>query len=281
MTKILVPTDFSHTAQRAFAYAQKWSESFPDARIHVVHLYVPAVESEYPNTVPPIPEFIEARQDMLQQFVADSMDACREELQHPAPVTYELEIGFPADEIAKLSAEYDLIIMGTTGATDLLDRWFGSVSSNVARRAQCPVLMVPKDASFSPIRHILYAANYESADEDAVEQLLAINRYLNATLHFLHVAEADDDPAAFAKSKAELFEGLFEEGVPQFSFTMDEVPGKDITESISHYADANGIDLVVMATRQRSFWERFFHRSQSRRMALTTRLPLMIYHFAE
>lgn len=278
MKKVLVPTDFSHTAQQALRYAQRWCENIPEASIHVLHLYMPAMDAEYPNMVPPVPEYIKARQDMLDRFMTETSTACSGELSHLTPMTHDLAIGFPADEIAKQSSEFDLVIMGTTGETDLLDRVFGSVSSNVARRAQCPVLLVPKGVEYNPVKHILYAANYESVDDDALEQLLGLNATLQANVHFLHVNK-DGEETGYEKTKAELFENLFEEGVPEFAFTMEEVEGKDLAETLNNYAIQKHIDLVVMATPQRSFWERFLHKSQSRRMALTTKIPLLIYHF--
>jgi nucleotide-binding universal stress UspA family protein len=279
MKRILVPTDFSVTARQALIYAQKWAVPHEGASIHVVHMYTPAVEAEYPNVVPPIPEYVQMRENQLTDFVEECKAECAPELDRNVPITKEMIIGFPADEIVKLSENCDLIVMGTKGQTDLLDRWFGSVSSNVAKRAKCPTVLVPKGVSFKEIKQIVYAVNYESAEKEAIEQLLAINKDLEANVHFLHVAE-EEDKEAFTKTKAELFEGLFEEGVPEFSFTMEEVPGDDISETISNYAVEHGIDLVVMATPQRSFWERFFHKSQSRKMALTTKLPLMIYHIS-
>lgn len=277
MKRILVPTDFSVTARQALIYAQKWAVPHEGASIHVVHLYTPAVEAEYPNVVPPIPEYVRMREKQLTEFVDECKAECAPDFDRDVRITKELIIGFPADEIVKLSQNYDLIVMGTKGETDLLDRWFGSVSSNVAQRAKCPIVLVPKGVSFHKIKQIVYAVNYESVDEHAIDKLLGINKALEANVHFLHIAE-DDDKEAFTKTKAELFEELFEDGVPEFSFTMEEVPGDDIPETISNYAIEHGIDLVVMATPQRSFWERFFHKSQSRKMALTAKLPLMIYH---
>jgi len=279
MKRILVPTEFSVTARQALIYAQKWAVPHKDATIHVVHMYTPAVEAEYPNVAPPVPEYIRMREKQLMEFVKECKAECAPELDRNVRITQELIIGFPADEIVKLSSNYDMIVMGTKGQTDFLDRMFGSVSSNVAKRTKCPVVLVPKGVSFKAIKQIVYALNYESISDDAIEQLLEINEDMGANVHFLHVAEEGDDEA-FSKTKAELFEGLFEEGVPEFSFTMEEVPGEDIAETISNYAIEHGIDLVVMATPQRSFWERFFHKSQSRKMALTTKLPLMIYHIS-
>lgn len=52
--------------------------------------------------------------------------------------------GLPADEILGEASrgEYDLIVLGTSGATDLKHQLLGSVSSKVAWNAPCSVLLV-------------------------------------------------------------------------------------------------------------------------------------------
>ncbi len=130
MKKILVPTDFSATAYSALAYALEFSRTTEDAQIDVVHMYLPATSAEYPNIVPPIAELMEAQEKMLANFAAEVL----KDQSVTTPVKTQLVIGFPADEIVRLSAEYDLVVVGATGQSDALDNMFGSISSHVAPR---------------------------------------------------------------------------------------------------------------------------------------------------
>ncbi len=274
MKNILVPTDFSNTAKCAFFYARKLAEQLGGGRIKLVHVFMPAVESEYPNFVPPVSEFLKVRQEMLDEFVDE---ACRSEDLDPQAdieIDKELLVGFPADEISRISEDHDLIVMGTTGDSDLLNKLFGSVSSAVARRSDCPVILIPRDMEFRGFDHILYASNYESITEDALEEILDFNRHFRACLHFVHVQ--DDSDKNYDKSKEEIFEELFAAGDPDFSFEIAEIDGKTVAEGLNHYAESHDIDLVVMVNQHRSFWENFFHKSQTKRMALTSRIPLMV-----
>lgn len=276
MKTILVPTDFSPTAKCAFFYARKLAEALGDAQIKLVHVFMPAVESEYPNFVPPVSEFLQIREDMLRDF---SEEACREEAGETAvaiAVERELLVGFPADEICRISGEHDLIVMGTTGESALLNKLFGSVSSAVARRAKCPVILVPRDMAFQGFNHILYASNYESASPEMINTLLEFNRPFGACIHFVHVRDTETD--RYTKTKEEIFEELFEKGEPPFSFHMAEVDADTVSEGINRYADDQHIDLVVMVNQPRSFWEGFFHKSRTKEMALHARLPLMVLH---
>ncbi|MCB9081625.1 MAG: universal stress protein [Lewinellaceae bacterium] len=276
MKKILVPTDFSDTAKCALGYARHLAELWPDAAIDVVHLYLPATAAEYPNIVAPVPELIKAREDSLKLFLQESEADCAGQVAVKIPVNAELRIGFPADEIVAESSNYDLIVMGTTGENDLLDNLFGSVSSLVARKASCPVILVPRLVEFSPINHILFASNYESAEDKMLDKLIAFNESFKATVHFVHVREEKDQ--SYSRTMEDIFQDLFRKGEPSFAFEMDEVVGESISDALNTYSEEKHIDLVVMVARKRSFWDNFFHRSQTKRMALNTKLPLMVLH---
>jgi nucleotide-binding universal stress UspA family protein len=272
MVNIIVPTDFSATAKCALFFASKMAEVWGEATLKVVHVFMPAVESEYPNFVPPVAEYLRARERMLEEFLKEA--GLGEEKNGQLTVEREVLVGFPADEIARASEEQDLIVMGTTGDGDILNKIFGSVSSAVARRAECPVVLIPRDMEFSGFDHILYASNYESVSPDLMNKLIAFNKPFQACIHFVHVRDKKD----FQRSKETIFQELFAEGDPPFSFELAEVEGESVDKALNQYAKEHDIDLVVMVSQQRTFWENFFRKSETKKMALTTRIPLMVLH---
>ncbi len=52
--------------------------------------------------------------------------------------------GHPADQISKLSEEFDLIVLSALGRSCMTDLLLGGVADKVARHAKCPVLLVRK-----------------------------------------------------------------------------------------------------------------------------------------
>lgn len=277
MKKILVPTDFSDTARTAFVFAQRVAEYFGGAEIKVVHAFVPPVEAEYPNFIPAIEEYINVREQMLDNFLEDLVipGAGAKNLH----IDKEVLIGFAVDEIAKASRDFDFIVMGKTGESGFLDNIFGRVSSGVSQKARCPVILVPNGLEFHGIKHILYASNYESADEDKIEQIKEFNEPFKAFIHFVHVNKGEGD--LFEKSKEEIFEELFEEGEPAFPFEIEEIEGESIVESLNEYAHQRAIDLIVMVNCKRNFWQQLVHKSQTKKMASRSDLPLMVYHMED
>lgn len=74
-----------------------------------------------------------------------------------------------------------LMVMGTKGAGNELTKMLGSVSSNLAQNAECPVLLVPDGVIYRDFKNVLYASNYESTDRKMIEEIIdfGICRTLN------------------------------------------------------------------------------------------------------
>jgi len=275
MKNILVPIDFSDASSNAFKYAIALGKQLKPESIKLTHVFLPETTSEA-DFIPPIAEIMKSREEMMQGFYDEVR---KTHAPFPCQITTEVRVGFPADELARASEDFDLIVMGKTGQSNLLDRIFGSISSSVAQRAYCPVLLVPADASFLPYEHIVYASYYQPGDRGMIEEIMAFNANFNAHLHFVHVKEDEND--SIEEGQAQIFEELFEEGNPSFSFDIAEVESDSVDEGLNQYAHDNTADLVVMATRHRGFWENIVHTSQTKRMALTADLPLIVLHLED
>jgi nucleotide-binding universal stress UspA family protein len=61
----------------------------------------------------------------------------------PPSVTVTAVHGLPVDELVKASEGADMIVLGRRGMGGFARLLMGSVSSQVAQHAQCPVLIVP------------------------------------------------------------------------------------------------------------------------------------------
>ena len=70
----------------------------------------------------------------------------REQYGEDIEIKNYIRVGKAQDEILAVAEEYkaDLIILGTHGRTGLDHFISGSVSESVARKAKCPVMIIPK-----------------------------------------------------------------------------------------------------------------------------------------
>ena len=63
----------------------------------------------------------------------------------PDSVTVTAVHGFPVEEIINAGKDADMIVLGSRGAGGFARLMMGSVSSQVAHHAHCPVLIVPPE----------------------------------------------------------------------------------------------------------------------------------------
>ena len=138
--RIVVPTDFSADAVRAYEVAIQLARSF-GAEITLLHCYQinPGAISPYGIA---LPEGLdrELREAVHRQLAEWSEKAGSDGV----TVQTRLMSMTPSVAIAECveEAEADLIVMGTRGLSGVQHVMLGSVAERTVRTAQCPVLTV-------------------------------------------------------------------------------------------------------------------------------------------
>jgi nucleotide-binding universal stress UspA family protein len=144
-TNILVPTDFSETAEHALDYAIALAAKL-GARIHVLSVIgIPTLgipEFGLAWTASTMETIVVDRQAALEQLVAKKQGTATfgEVL---------IRTGDARDTILDVAKEVkaDLIIMGTHGRRGLSRALLGSVAESIVRTAPCPTLTVRTKAA--------------------------------------------------------------------------------------------------------------------------------------
>ena len=270
--RILVPIDFSGGSAAALRYAEAFATAVGARAVKAIHVFTPQTASGDAVVMPPMGELMDQRDAAMAEFLSG--------IPIPEGVerTSELLLGFAADKIIEESENFDFIIMGATGETDLLEEVFGSVSSAVASKAECPVLLVPGKAEFCPYDHILYASNSLSLSRRAVLEFMDFNELFNARVHFVHV---NDEEGAHEGRRESLFAPLFNNPEPEFAFEIKEVTADTVQDGLVEYLRAHKVELAVMVTKQRGFWSKLFHHSEVRQMVLHPETPMLILHLED
>ncbi len=138
LDKILVPTDFSETAQHALGYARDLAQRF-DAEIHLLHVVPDPVAQGWAGEATGL-----IIPDLLQTWEADSERRLAEITVEGVTVERVTAVGHDFVEILRCAGGngIDLIVMGTHGRGAVKHMLLGSVAEKVVRKASCPVLTV-------------------------------------------------------------------------------------------------------------------------------------------
>lgn len=272
ITRILVPIDFSPGAGAALRYGEALASFVGASEVKVIHVFTPQVATADALTIAPVGDLMEEREAQMERFLA--------KIPATAGVRRESELllGFAADKIVEHSQHFSMVVMGATGETDLLEEVFGTISSSVVARAERPVLLVPNQAVFSDYKNILYASNNLSLSRRAVLQFMDFNELFRARVHFVHV---NDEEGSHAGDREALFAPLFKNPDPEFTFEIEEVTADNVQEGLKTYLAAHSIDLAVMVTKHRGFWERLFHFSETKQMVLHPNTPMLVLHLVD
>jgi universal stress protein A len=143
VNRILVPTDFSETADKALAYAKDLAPKL-GASLHLVHVYSDpyAVATCAPEVYAPVPT--EVRQRALEEVrerLFERLDAAEEQRFRGSRGIVRGLVALHIVDYAA-SQDIDLIVMGTHGRRGVAHLLMGSVAEHVVRIARCPVLTV-------------------------------------------------------------------------------------------------------------------------------------------
>lgn len=142
--RILVPTDGSDPARPAVELALNLAEAH-DATLHVLYIVdQPASVSGMGEGFSGLDDLLDALEERGQQATKAIVEEARERGIETAAAVRR---GNPHDDILTYANEHsiDVIVMGTHGRTGVKRALLGSVTENVVRHSEIPVLTVHRE----------------------------------------------------------------------------------------------------------------------------------------
>ena len=196
--RILLATDFSAAATAALQYAAVLA-CLSHATLQVLHVIDTRVAAFAHWTD------IFRSTEVLAAKESQETAALQKCLAHPAlaglAVQPLVRHGHPADNIIDITANVDLVVMGTQGTATASGRAAGTVARQVAHGSLAPVLLVPTayrsteitatTAPSLPIQRILLALHVVQYASQAVTLSRAFAAVCHATLCVLQVLEPE------------------------------------------------------------------------------------------
>jgi nucleotide-binding universal stress UspA family protein len=278
INKILFPTDFSETANNAFRYCLRLADEY-EASILILHVVYP----EYQVMDVPVmamqatQDKVEGARTLLQGFVDSGLVQMEvgDPLKNVPAIKSDVEVGEPVSVITKIARleEVDMIVMGTRGEHNALEKFFGSITTGVIERTHCPVWIIPEEANYNRIDIAAYATDLKDADPYHIWKTSQLLDPFHPILHCIHVSN-NGQTGQLDMNDIETF---FATNAPTLQINFHQLAGKSIADSLEEFSDTHDVDVIVMYAPQHTFLERIFYPSQTKRMALNTRIPLLLY----
>ena len=275
MKTILFPTDFSKNAAHAARYAGMLAKLY-DANLVFLHVHhIPMVpQSNHSFEVRNAISLNEkgAKEDLevfTKNFIHDSnLPAER--------ITQQVDYGFPAETIVEIarSTKADMIVMGTQGASDMMDKWLGTHAQEVMKTAECPVFTIPQKVPIDYPQRILYAADFLGDEILATEKLLCMAKPLGASCKVVHIHEN------FEPNIGHIVEETIKELEERFKnedVNIEQFHRADIIEGLEGYIKIYKPDVLAMAIHEKSFLSNIFDTSITRHFIQEGKLPMLTF----
>lgn len=275
--KILVPVDFSPCSINALSIATEIARG-QLASIEVVNAFhMPA----YPHAD------VVAANTIIEPMLSEYEEQIEEQFQSLVEKVPGLkDIGFSTRKFVSPTKDaihtciekdgIDLIVMGTKGSHDSLEKLVGSVSSDVIRFAKVPVLVIPENVDTFQIKQIGFAADlHEIEDMDKLDILTLFAKMTGAQLKIFNISTDDDEESIMEKARERMNLVNSLKGVDHSYAWINK---SEPLEGILDFVESHKLDMLAMFPRHHGFWDRLLHGSITKKVVMKIQIPLLTIH---
>lgn len=269
MQSILLPTDFSENTRTALNYAIDLANRF-SYKLILFNTYKLSHRAGM---------FIGVEQSMRAESRAQ-MATLLQEVKHRMKGDAEVEGKVAKGEAvatvirAAEKLEVSMIIMGTQGASGLKEVFIGSTTNGVVRGSKIPVLVVPSDFDYRPLKTIAISIDKQLISRKiSLEVLRMIVYRYNANVRAFHIQTKKPlDADTVEASLSTIMDGI------NLSFQEIEADEKKINQQIGDFVEKENADMLCMIKRSRGFLQDLFHSSVTTKEVFHSTVPILVLY---
>ena len=191
--KILIPFDFSETAELALEHAVFM------AKLHKADIILLHVIESYSFTSAISQAFGKSQSEFEQKIESSANDRLKEltsKLHHDSGmgVQFRTESGKIYKSIVNVAEEMDtdVILMGTHGVSGFQEFLVGSNTYRVVMSAPCPVISVQTHAKKIGFKNIVLPIDNSASSRQKVKHCVEIAKHYNSVVHIAGMATMSD-----------------------------------------------------------------------------------------
>lgn len=267
MKRIIVPTDFSKTSWNAALHALEYANIL-NAEIVLIN----AFEEAHGGATAMLSIKEELRKDSNREVNIVLNELKNQQLAAGITIHALSMYGDLTNALHNYVSTNgdDLIVIGTEGRSGLGAKLFGSNTSKVVAKIDCPIIIIPPKYHFSLSKGIACAISEFKDINDSDVALLTeiVSNYYKPVLQLLHITteeEAVEDDLILPFSEFDTLETEY----------IDLI-GNNIPEMLENYSLKTELNCLVLLKKDRSFIEKLFHKSVSSEMINHAHIPLLV-----
>ena len=276
LNKILVPIDFSACADNAVNFAVQSAKILP---VEIVLMHAMDIRGSVYN------DYLGVNKEYNQEILHDMKTKVAKlkrkiEENEGVLVSTHISTGRLKESVNSLVEDLhiDLVVMGTSGASGVIGKIWGSNTAAVIGNCKVPVLAIPQYYKWKKPQTILLSSNHFEKDHAVLDIIFEMADLFMASVKV----------AVFTDIEAEKVGGLLDHTrqIPQYekflkesyhenTLTAYSLSGLHFEESLQEFIDWNEVDMMVMVTYKRNLLDKILKPSMTNKMSYQTEVPLL------
>lgn len=269
---ILVPTDFSETANKALEQAIGIAKKI-NAKLTLVHVVEPNLFAD------PV-EMVSAgivNQQMIEATEEGLKKTCEKiQATHKIKVEHTIYSGIVFDNIINASHFFkaDMIIMGTHGASGIKEWLFGSNTFSVVRHSSIPVFTFNLHTDKTSFQKIVFPFHENLLTLEKIPQVISLTKIFNASILFFGYTNSKMTSAivAIRKQGKALVEQFAKENI-ESSFSMSQ--GENYADEILEYANKENADIITIVSSKNHNVDTVFKSKPDKKLVNHSEIPVL------
>ncbi len=248
--KILIPFDFSETAELALEHAVFM------AKLHKAEIIIAHVIESYSFTSAISSAFGKSQsefEEKLESSTNDKLLQLSEKLHHDSgmKVIFRTETGKIYKKIVNIAEEtdVDIIVMGTHGVSGFQDFLVGSNTYRVVMSASCPVISVQAHSKKIGFKDIVLPIDNSPSSRQKVRHCVEIAKHYNSIVHVAGMMTMSDvDMQRRFEVKIHQVQSFLEEH--EIAHTVKVFKTDNSPATTMNYSNQVNADLLIIMTDQ-------------------------------
>lgn len=277
--KFLVATDYSKVAENAQRYAFQFAYDIK-GMLYLLHIY----EIPFSSTPANANDFIDTKDDYKTSEL-NALENQRGILFNEFNVSEKellveciVKSGKASKQIRHQAEDVnaDFIVVGTHGASKFREAFLGSHTWDVIKKSGIPVIAVPENYQFKPVKNIVFGSEFREGEIPVVNYLVHLAKRLGATLTLLHISNKGKSKEEDEKMMND-FKNEVEKEITYHLVEYRIAHYDDVVDGLNDFCIRTKADLLAMSPEKSSAIKLAINPTSSltRKMTFHAHIPIL------
>ena len=260
MKNILVPIGSSFNALNTLQYAIDFAEAV-EAKIYLVHIYS---SPKISGNILKVDQIMERDSKEILKDHLKNVNRKNVEI-----ITSTLKGYSIIDTLKQLNRLLNIDLIIASPKNDGADEhiFLGKITGNIIKDTKVPVLIVPAETSFKPIKKILMTIKSGSIKSvSTLDLLIKIKNTFSSTINLLQVKTPKLDAQDLELNKT--LEGLINQHIP--------TTNASVYQGVLEFMREEGPDLLCVIRRKRGFFKKLWENDRVKKIDFDSHIPLLV-----